>query len=69
MSELVGDALRRYRREQPRRDTAALAKAVEKLREEAARNGASKLTPAEIDAEIRAVRGARARKLPVAQAG
>ena len=72
MSELVRDALRRYQREQLRRDAATgvatLAKAVDKLREEATRNGASKLTQAEIEAEIRAVRGVRSRKSPVAQA-
>ena len=61
MSELVGDALRRYRRDAAA-GVAALEKVVDKLREEATGNGASGLTHAEIDAEIRAVRRARARK-------
>jgi predicted DNA-binding ribbon-helix-helix protein len=61
MSELVGELYRRYRADEARRE---FAHTLATLRAEAAKTPAGKLTPAQIDREIAAVRNARKSKSP-----
>jgi predicted DNA-binding protein len=72
MSELMREAFRVYQRQAEdrrlladpsrRRNLADLKEALEALRTDAARTGASNMTMRQIDAEIGAARNARARK-------
>jgi hypothetical protein len=62
MSELVGEALRRYEEGTLLAAPSTLAEAVRLLREDARAKGTDKLTMREIDAEVAAVRRGRRKK-------
>ena len=62
MSELVGEALRRYEKSARTAAPGTLAEAVSLLREDARAKGTDKLTMREINAEVAAVRRGRRKK-------
>ncbi len=72
MSELVREALRRYRQDQktepkPQRINTELLAALRAVQEDARRSGLSKMTQREIDAEIAAYRREKRAKQTIQQ--